>query len=182
MSSAAPVPELDQRYSSTGAPPTGWEEARERLIRAELYWISTVRTDGRPHATPLLAVWAHGAMHFSTGPDEQKARNLAVNAHCILATGSGSMEDGLDIVLEGTADRVTGRDRLAALADMWVAKYGEVWRFQVWDDDGFHHREEADVDHDAVPDIAYVFAIRPERAFAFRKGAVFSQTRYHFSG
>jgi general stress protein 26 len=182
MGTATPTPELDQRYSSGGAPPTAWDEARERLIRADVYWISTVRGDGRPHVRPLLAVWADGAMHVSTGPLEQKARNLAANPHCILTTGTGSIEEGLDVVLEGTAERVTGRDRLAALAGMWVAKYGEVWRFRVWDDEGFHHREEADVDHDAVPDIAHVFAIRPDRVFAFRKGAVFSQTRYRLSG
>jgi hypothetical protein len=182
MSSATPSPELDHRYSSTGAAPTEWDDARERLIRAELYWITTVRGDGRPHVTPLLSVWADGAMHVSTGPEEQKAHNLAGNPHCILTTGDGSMEDGIDIVLEGTAERITGATRLRALADMWVAKYGEVWRFGVRDDEGFRHRLDADVDRDAVPDLAYVFAIRPQRAFAFRKGTVFSQTRYRFSG
>ena len=63
---------------------------------------------------------------------------------------------------------------------MWVAKYGETWRFDV-DDDGFHHPNQAELDA-AVADLAMVFAIRPSRAFAFRKGAVFSQTRYRFSG
>ncbi len=29
---------------------------------------STVRPDGRPHVTPLLAVWADDALHFCTGP------------------------------------------------------------------------------------------------------------------
>lgn len=38
MGTATPTPELDQRYSSGGAPPTAWDEARERLIRADVYW------------------------------------------------------------------------------------------------------------------------------------------------
>ena len=41
---------------------------------APLWWITTVRPDGRPHVTPLLAVWHEGALHFCTGSEEQKAR------------------------------------------------------------------------------------------------------------
>ena len=63
---------------------------------------------------------------------------------------------------------------------MWVAKYGETWRFDVGDD-GFHHPNAAELDPD-VADLALVFAIRPRRAYAFRKGAVFSQTRYRLRG
>jgi hypothetical protein len=175
MGTTAHTPELDPRYSSPDAPPTAWEEAMERMIRADVYWISTVRTDGRPHVTPLIALWADGAMHVSTGRLEQKARNLAANPRCVLTTGVNTQEDGVDVVLEGTAERVTGRSRLGALADLWVGKYGEDWRFDVTDDEGFRHPGDPS-------GVAHVFAIRPDRAFAFRKGEVFSQTRYRFSG
>ena len=50
------------------------------LERAELYWLTTVRADGRPHVTPLIAVTADGAVHFCTGLREQKARNLEHSA------------------------------------------------------------------------------------------------------
>lgn len=175
-----PTPELDPRYSTPDATATPWEEARDTLICADLYWFATVRRSGQPHVTPLLAVWADGAMHVSTGEDEQKARNLAANPRCTLTTGRNTMEDGLDVILEGRAERVTGADRLARLRDMWIAKYGEVWRFDV-DDHGFRHPDQEDLDA-GVADLALVFAIRPARAYAFRKGAAFSQTRYRFSG
>jgi hypothetical protein len=182
MSSAtpSPTPELDPRYSTPDAQATPWEEARDTLICADLYWIASVRSSGQPHVTPLLSVWADGAMHISTGDDEQKARNLAANPRCTLSTGRNTMDGGLDVIVEGEAERVTGRDRLAALAGMWVAKYGETWRFDV-DDDGFHLPNIAELDAD-VAELALVFAIRPTRAYAFRKGTVFSQTRYRFSG
>lgn len=176
-----PTPELDGRYSTPDAEATSWEEARDTLICADLYWIATVRPPGQPHVTPLIAVWADGAMHISTGADEQKARNLAANPRCTLSTGRNTMDDGLDVIVDGEAVRVTGRDALAPLAGMWVAKYGETWRFEV-DDDGFRHPNQADLDAAGVADLAMVFAIRPTRAYAFRKGAVFSQTRYRFSG
>ena len=63
---------------------------------------------------------------------------------------------------------------------MWVAKYGEFWRFDA-DDDGFRHPDQAGLDA-GVASLALVFAIRPARAYAFRKGATFSQTRYRFTG
>src|SRR3981081_4741332 len=62
-----PVEELDTRFSSAGASPTPWPEARERLSEAEVFWLSTVRPDGRPHVTPLLSLWHNDALYFSTG-------------------------------------------------------------------------------------------------------------------
>ena len=44
-----------------------------------MYWLSTVRPDGRPHVTPLMSVWLEGALYFCTGPDERKAKNLVRN-------------------------------------------------------------------------------------------------------
>lgn len=49
MAVSAPVAELDARFSSEGAKPTKWREARGRLEAAEVFWISTVRPGGRPH-------------------------------------------------------------------------------------------------------------------------------------
>ncbi len=46
------------------------------LEASEIFWLSTVRRDGRPHVTPLPAMWLDGALHFCTGPEEQKAKNL----------------------------------------------------------------------------------------------------------
>ena len=41
--------ELEPQFSSDDATPTPWAEARECLEKAEVYWLSTVRSDGRPH-------------------------------------------------------------------------------------------------------------------------------------
>ena len=81
-----PVEKLDSRFSSPGATPIPWDTARDSLTQAEIYWLTTVRADGRPHVTPLVAVWEDHALYFCTGPTA-KAKNLAQNPHCILATG-----------------------------------------------------------------------------------------------
>jgi len=32
------------------------------LEKAEVFWLSTVRPDGRPHVTPMVSVWLDGAL------------------------------------------------------------------------------------------------------------------------
>jgi nitroimidazol reductase NimA-like FMN-containing flavoprotein (pyridoxamine 5'-phosphate oxidase superfamily) len=83
-----PVADLGRDFSSPGAKPTPWAEAREILGKAEVCWLSTVRPDGRPHVTPLVAVWLDQAMYFCTGESERKNRNLEQNPHCILTAAA----------------------------------------------------------------------------------------------
>ena len=89
-----PVTKLDKRFSDSDAVATEWEETRRELENAELFWISTVRADGRPHVTPLVAVWLGDAIYFTTGPGEQKAVNLKANANVILTTGCNQWDRG----------------------------------------------------------------------------------------
>ncbi|CAM5596636.1 hypothetical protein SGRIM128S_05774 [Streptomyces griseomycini] len=49
--------------------------------------MSTAAAHGRLHVTPVITAWHDGVLYFSTGPGEQKARNLAHDAHCALTTG-----------------------------------------------------------------------------------------------
>src|SRR5690349_20794344 len=101
-----PVTTLDQRYSDSKAIATSWEETRRALESAELFTVTTVRADGRPHTTPVVAVWYDGALYFSTGAREQKFRNLRSNPRVLLSTGSAHWNDGLDVVVEGDAIQV----------------------------------------------------------------------------
>ena len=112
-----PTTELDPQFSEPDAAPVGWDEARTQLERAELYWLSTVRPDGRPHVTPLIAVWFEGALHICTGPEERKARNIRSNVHCVVTTGCNTLHEGLDVVIEGDAIRVNDDARLQRIAD-----------------------------------------------------------------
>jgi general stress protein 26 len=133
MVQTVPTAELDARFSSEGARPTAWPEARKHLETAELYWLTTVRADGRPHVTPLIAVWLDAAMYFCTGASEQKAKNLEHNRHCILTTGRNSLTEGLDLVVEGDAVRMTDEAKLRRIAAAYESKYGREWHFDVRD-------------------------------------------------
>jgi general stress protein 26 len=162
-----PVTRLDQRFSDPDAQATTWAAAREVLDGAQLSWISTVRADGRPHVTPLVAVWLDAALHFTTGPAEQKAVNLATNPHVVLTTGANTWDHGLDVMVEGQARRVTDRATLERLAAAWRTKWDGSWRFEVAED-GFHH---------GAGDLVLVFAVEPTKVLAFGKGP-FTHTRH----
>lgn len=167
---AAPQTELDARYSDPAAGPVAWADAVATLSTAELSWISTVRPDGRPHVTPLITVWHDGAVHFCTGPAERKARNLAANDAVVLTTGTNALHGGLDVVLEGRAERVTDAGSIGELVEAWVGKYGEEWRFEPGD--GVFRHAGGDGE-------AWVFRVRADVVFGFGK-APYSQTRWSF--
>jgi len=160
-------------FSEAGATPTPWMTALEQVVAADTFWLSTVRPDGRPHVTPLIAVWHDDAIWFSTGSDERKARNLSNNPAVVLTTGRSDLSgDGLDIVIEGRAEPVTDPARLHVVADAFTAKYGTTtWHFVV---------REGAFSHAVAGGRALVFCVRPVRGLGFRKGAHSSQTTWTF--
>jgi general stress protein 26 len=100
----SPVTTLDERCSDPSAVAITWKETQRAIEIAELFWLTTVRADGRPHSTPVVAVWDDGALHFTTGGEEQKSANLRTNSHVILTTGCNDWREGIDIVVEGEAE------------------------------------------------------------------------------
>jgi nitroimidazol reductase NimA-like FMN-containing flavoprotein (pyridoxamine 5'-phosphate oxidase superfamily) len=163
-----PVTDIDRRFSDPDSTETGWEDTRRAIEAAEMFWISTVRADGRPHVTPLVAVWLDGAIHFATGPGEQKAINIRTNPHVVLTTGRDDWNDGVDVVIEGDAVQVTDDTTLQRLAQAWITKWDGRWHYEAREGH-FHHD----------PGQALVFSVRPAKVLAFGKGT-FSQTRHRF--
>jgi nitroimidazol reductase NimA-like FMN-containing flavoprotein (pyridoxamine 5'-phosphate oxidase superfamily) len=165
-----PTTELDPQFSSANASPTSWEKARELLQKAEVYWLSTVRPDGRPHVTSLVAVWLDNALYFCTGETERKAKNLVHNAHCIITTGCNTLSSGLDLVVEGEAVRIIDESKLQRVANHYASKYDSPFRFTVRDN-VFLNSEGGE---------ALVYEVGPVTVFGFGKGETFSQTRWRF--
>ena len=160
-----PDTHFDSRFSDPAAGATPWADVEAALAGAELYWITTVRADGRPHVTPLPAVWRAGRLHFCTGDQEQKCKNLERDPRCILTTGTNALRGGIDVVVEGTAVRITDPEELSALAAQWKDELD--WDFVV--------REETFGDADGRR--ARVFALAATKVLAFGKGP-YTQTRF----
>jgi PPOX class probable F420-dependent enzyme len=159
---------FDGSFSHPEAAATPWEATEQVLREAELYWLTTVRADGRPHVTPLIGVWLDGSAYFTTGHEEQKARNLQNSPLVALTTGSNGWARGHDVVVEGTAARVTGHDELARLAKALLDKYGADWAF--------------DVEGDALTEGDHpsgLYRITPDKVLSFAKDP-HAQTTYTF--
>lgn len=161
--------ELDPQFSSPEATATPWPEGRLLLIDAEVYWLSTVRPDGRPHVTPVVGVWVDDAFFFCTGTTERKAHNLASNTHCVVTTGRNDLSRGMDVVVEGDARHPREEARLRRIADAYEAKYEPPFHFTVQDGDFLGDGGRA-----------LVFEVQRRKAFGFGKLEAFSQTRWRF--
>jgi general stress protein 26 len=169
MPQIAPTVEFNEGFSAPGATARPWGEVAEALEKSEMFWLSTVRRDGRPHVTPLPAVWLDGRLHFCSGDAEQKSKNLESDARCVLATGANQFHSGLDVVVEGTATRVKDRAQLERLAALWKSKLD--WDFEVRDE----------TFGDPAGRTGLVFGVTPAKILAFGKDP-YSQTRYRFTG
>src|SRR3989442_879068 len=101
-----------------------WSWARERLERASLYWFSTVRADGRPHAMPAWALWIDGVLYFEGGPDTVRMRNIAARPSVVVQVQD--LHDEVVIVEgQGSAGEPPSAELARQLADGFAAKYGE---------------------------------------------------------
>lgn len=96
-----------------------WKRARDLLDAGALAeaaaFLGTVRRDGRPHSARIGAAWYDGDVYFQTGQQTRKARNLEGNPACTLSTSL----TGIDLVFEGSAERITDGPTLEAVAAVW---------------------------------------------------------------
>jgi hypothetical protein len=79
-------------------------------------WLTTLDSHGMPHVRPLGIVRLGDTWYFNASPDTVKARNIARDARCVVTLAT----DPFDLVVEGTADRVTDPDELAAVCAVFV--------------------------------------------------------------
>jgi hypothetical protein len=103
-----------------GFPALPWSRPRELLAAgapgpATPWFLGTVRPDGRPHAAGIGAAWFDGDVYFTSGPGTRKSRDLATNSSSTIATKL----EGIDVVFEGEATRVTDPDTLERVAAIY---------------------------------------------------------------
>jgi pyridoxine/pyridoxamine 5'-phosphate oxidase len=78
-------------------------------------FLGTVRPDGRPHAAGIGIAHHEGDLYFTSSPDARKAKNLAANPACTVSLRL----EGIDLAVEGTAERVTDPATLATIAALY---------------------------------------------------------------
>ena len=120
-----------------------------------------MRADGRTPVAPLVAVWHGDSLYFCTGEAEQKAVNLRTNQHVVLTTGCNDRNDGIHVVVEGVANRVTD-DALLIETRRRATKWDGSWQFEARDG-AFHHETDGG-DHPAL-----VFEVAIDKVLSFDK-------------
>jgi hypothetical protein len=120
-------PAGEKNLDGYGAPLIAWETALDRLrttwttpeIGAGFgtHWLATTDADGKPHVVPLGAAWVDDRFYFTAGAGTRKARNLARDPRCNITLSA----KGLDLVVEGTAVKVTDDATLQRLAAAYNA-------------------------------------------------------------
>jgi len=113
-------PDALQKPSSETSGLKSWPWALERLENSHNYWIATSRPDGRPHLMLVWGVWWQNAFWFSTGPRTRKARNIAADPHCVIATEKADEA----VILEGLAEEIKDRSVWKQIAQVYNRKYG----------------------------------------------------------
>ncbi len=101
-----------------------WSRVERKLTAARVYWLCTVRPDGRPHAVPKWGVWLDGRIYFDGSPETRHARNLARNPSVCL-----HLESGTDVVVVEGTGRAASRpspELGLRLARAYAAKYARL--------------------------------------------------------
>lgn len=108
----AEVKNLD-RY---GSAVLDWSRAHEALTADPsadyVYFLGTCRPDGTPHSAGVGVQWMDGDLYFTSSPAARKARDLAANPVCTISVRL----PGIDLVLDGSAERATDPTTLERLA------------------------------------------------------------------
>jgi hypothetical protein len=109
-----------------GLPPVEWAVIADKLAagaapgtdahNSKTTWLTTINDDGSPHVTAVGAIWLDRTYWFQTGARTKKRRNVERDPRCSIAV---SILDA-DVVLEGTAERVTDPSAVAQAARAWA--------------------------------------------------------------
>ena len=183
MANSKSEPEAERNLDGYGAPLIPWRSVRERLEQGftqvpgsggpdrHTCWLATVHPDGRPHVMPLGVNWMDGAFYFSTGATTRKAKNLTHNPQCVITVATHDF----DIVVEGTAMRVTDPALVARIARIYQA---EGWPATV-SDDGISLRADYSAPS-AGPPPYIVYEVTPETVFALGTAEPYGATSFRF--
>ena len=93
----------------------------QRLRKEPIIWLSTVRSNGRPHLVPVWFFWNGETITIYSQPDNQKMRNLQHNTNVALALEAADEGDDV-VIVEGKAE-LLGKSTQTMNNAAYVEKY-----------------------------------------------------------
>jgi len=104
-------PNFPKGYADHPASYVDWEWVAGQMTRAENYWLSSVRPDGRPHVVPRWGAFIDNKLYYDGSPETRHARNIMKNPNVTL-----HLESGYKVVI------MEGISKPAGKPDMEFAK------------------------------------------------------------
>jgi hypothetical protein len=162
-----------------GAPPIEWSRVSEVLAGnitqgpgtggpdRHTAWLATINPDGSPHVTAVGIARLDATWCFTSGPTTRKSRNIARDPRCVLSVAT----QPFDLVIEGTAERVTEPGELQVVA----AAYREQGWPAVVDGQALTAEYSA---QSAGPPPWHVYRMAPATVFALGTTEPFGATRF----
>jgi hypothetical protein len=103
-----------------GSPALLWSRPHDLMAGNPLrpnatFFLGTVGPDGRPHSSGVGALWFDGDLYLVSGPETRKSRHLTANPACTISVKL----EGIDLILEGEAHRVTDQPTLEQVAQLY---------------------------------------------------------------
>jgi len=157
-----------------GDAPLEWARAVKQLEdttsdQHRTCWLATTDPDGRAHIAGVGALWVDDKFYFTSSPGARKSRNLAADARCAMSVGLGD----IDLVVEGTASKVTDQATLDDLVARYVA---QGWPARV--ENGAFTAEYSAPSAGPPPWDLYV--LTPENAYGVATAEPYGATRWRF--
>ena len=149
---------------------------RRSSVKPRSHWVTTVRPDGRPHVTPLVAVWLDDALYFCTGDDERKARNLRENRSCVMTTRVQRVPERNRRRGRGRGDE---RYRTSPRCNAWRTRFDEV-RLAVPRARTARSKRSGDRTKARTAVSRSVFRVAPSTIFAYGRGESFQRDPLSF--
>ncbi len=126
-----PVAPKAYGYSTKKKGMLTWEEVRDGLAKATVFWIGTTRPDGGSHIHPIWGGWVGETGYFEGGETTRWARNLIRDQRVSFGVDS----NGLHISGRGQVTKGEAGESFEVLAANYREKYdyypesdGHFWR------------------------------------------------------
>ena len=174
--SVGPRPRGTTSIDGYGVPTRNWAEAHRRLVDSvalrDRTFLSTTSPDGRPHAVPVGALWVDGVWWFTSGPGTRKSKDLAADPRCVVSVAL----DGMDVIVEGRATRVTDEATLLRMAAVYSS---QGWPASAVFDEGAGFTADYSAPS-AGPPPWYLYRVEPEVVFGLGTAEPYGATRWRF--
>lgn len=96
-----------------------WKFVQNEMKDAKIYWLSTTRSNNRPHAIPIWGSWINDTFYFGGGSETLNRRNLVENPYIVVHSESGTKV----VIIEGKVSIEKDNNLIKEIKEDYIRKY-----------------------------------------------------------